>query len=244
MISGKPPDPRKRKSHIRKWDYEAPDNGKYLVGFIAGKPTGTWVHYCPFSKPCRLMMSEGKLTCPYCADGLEPSWAGYTPYYTPEYERKFVIIKDDLYEFAMELELHTQVKFSRAKDSKAPVIVKPFNFRLTPLPADPEREKSVDMMPFLLNILWKDLALLKLNAGISTAAVEGKPGNVSLVSPELLDAMAKQTDRTAAQADAARRNEDFIRSLQERRTAGEPATGDQAEQLGDKPTRNGKHKPR
>lgn len=244
MISGKPPDPGRRKRAVQKWDYEAPENGKFLVGFLAGKPTGTFLHYMPRSRPCRLLMSEGKVPCPFCADGNEPSWGGYLPYYSPEYTRKFVIIKEDHYEATMELELHTQVKLSRAKDSKAPVVVRPFNFRLTPIPADPEREKSVDMLPFLLHVLWKDQALLKFHAGISSMAVPGPAGTVPLISDTLVNAITRQAERTQAQADAAKKNDEFVRSLQARQTSGELVAGDQAEQLGEKPTRNGKHKPR
>lgn len=244
MLTPKDPDPRRRKSGITRWQYLAVKNGTAECAFLAGKPTGTWVHYLPRSRPCRAMMTEGKLPCAYCAEGHAPSWAGYTPLYSPEYSRLFVIIKEDHYESVSELELHAQVKVSRAKDQRAPVVIRPSVFRTQPLPFAAERVKPADMMPFLVFTLWKDDALIKWAQGISSTPVPGASASVPLVSDNLVNAITRQADRTAAQAEAARRNEEFVRSLQARQTPGELVNVDQAEQLGDKPTRNGKHKPR
>jgi hypothetical protein len=167
MIRSQKPAPGGRGKGVPKWDYLPVANGKYELAFMAGPPCGCWTHHLYGTKPCKRMMTEGKLRCAFCEEKYEPVWRGAVPLYDREYTRRFVWITEDYYESTCEIKLHDMVKLTRDKLEKSPVVIRAEPWRTTPIPITPAREKAADLMPFLVRILWKDQELME-HAGQAT----------------------------------------------------------------------------
>lgn len=143
-----------------KWDYTPVPNGTSTVGFLAGPPCGVYVHHAGTSKPCRRILTKSALVCPYCESQFVPVWRGYTPFYSQDYFRLFVLIPEELDEAVSEIDLHTQIRISRPRASKASVIIRAENWRTLKLPVTADRLLPVDLFPFLPAI-WRDIELAK-----------------------------------------------------------------------------------
>lgn len=142
-------------SPIQSWVYLSVPNGGSAVAFMAGRPFGVYCHAVgKRSKPCRLLTTDGALSCAYCCKE-KPVWRGYVPLYSREYVRSFVVISEDYNEAVCEIPRFEQVKLFRAKVVTAPVVIRAENWRTTPLPPSQTREAEPDMLPCLLR-LWKD----------------------------------------------------------------------------------------
>jgi hypothetical protein len=198
MIRSQKPTPEKGCAKVWKWDYEAPENGKSTVGFLAGPPCGCWVHFTFGSKPCRRKMTKSKLVCPFCEDKWEPVWRGYVPYYDREYVRRFVVITEDYYESVNEIELHAQIRLSRDKDTHAPVVIRPDTWRTQPLPTKADRAEPVDLMPFLCRVLWKDAELTEY-AEQTELELDGKAEEFEDKGLSKMQRLLKREKATAAE---------------------------------------------
>lgn len=151
-----------------RWSYQQVEKGKSVFGWLAGPPTGVYTHHAGATKPCRRLMTNGKLTCPYCESKYVPVWRGYTPFYDTEYTRRFVLISEDYEESVSEIPHLAMIALSRGKGPRDPVVIKPNMWRTTPLPDNSERAKPVDLRLFLLR-LWKDVELQQWSLGQTPA---------------------------------------------------------------------------
>jgi hypothetical protein len=70
----------------------------------------------------------------------------------------FALITLDYRECVAEIPRHAQVKLSRGKNKRDPLVITPSTWRVTPLPPSAERDYDVDLRTFLL-LLWKDAEL-------------------------------------------------------------------------------------
>lgn len=70
----------------------------------------------------------------------------------------FALITLDYRECVAEIPRHAQVKLSRGKNKRDPLVITPSTWRVTPLPPSAERDYDVDLRTFLL-LLWKDVEL-------------------------------------------------------------------------------------
>lgn len=139
--------------------YQPIANKASVVGFMAGKPVGVFTHYAGATKPCKRLVTGSQLVCPFCEAKHTPVWRGYVPFYDQEYTRRFVLIPEDYYESVCEIPHLAQIRLSRGKGSREPIVIAPHNWRITPIPAIPERAAEVDLIPFLPRI-WKDDELI------------------------------------------------------------------------------------
>lgn len=140
--------------------YQPIANGASVTGWKAGQPVGVYTHFSGGTKPCRRRMTGSALVCPFCEANQSPIWRGYVPYYDPEYVRRFVLISEDHLEACEEIGHLSQIRISRAKGSRQPVVMSACNWRVASIPPSKDREQPVDLMPFLLK-LWKDEELAK-----------------------------------------------------------------------------------
>lgn len=206
MATGKRPKSFGEKNKVAKWDYnEVPPKSKWK-GFIAGEPCGTFLHFeAKRSYPCLSMMTDQDLACPHCARGLVWEWRGYVPYYDAEYTRHFVLINDTYYESVMEIQHLSPITITRGNKKTDPVVVKYEPWRVTPIPHSEDRSKPVDLMAFLLRVLWKDQALLE-----HAIKQKGKDADVGLLA-DLPD--EKKVVKTPADLEKELRCEEEARKL-------------------------------
>ncbi len=167
--------PGKKTAPIKKWDYQPIPNGTSTVGFLAGPPIPCATHYVGATKPCKREMTESAYVCPYCESGKEIEWRAYVPFYSREYIELFVLINDDYLESVEEIPLHAQIRLSRAKPQKSPIVIRMENHSTRGLPPAAKRALPVDMMPFLVHTLWKDKDIIAYSNGVKSVAPKSFP---------------------------------------------------------------------
>ncbi len=148
------------KNPATRWLYTAVKNGTGCHGFLAGQPTWVKCHFVGYSKPCRSILTSGSLPCHYCAAKEEPVWRGFTPWYDGSYVRCFSCITLDYREAISEIPLHAQIKLSRGKGTRDPLVIVPCLWRTTELPVSEDRNYSADLRGSLLKV-WKDPELVE-----------------------------------------------------------------------------------
>jgi len=193
------------------------------VGFLAGPVCGVMTHYSGNSKPCRDRMTAGQLACPYCADKWEPVWRGAVPIYDREYVRRWLWITEDYYEAVSEIPLHAQVSITRDKDTHAPAVIRPDNWRLSALPPSKDRAAPVDLMPFLLRVLWKDAELWSFAAQEAEPPPPPASSSSAPVAP-FAGAMARIAEREKRDKEQREKDERKIGDTFLRLTNGKPTT--------------------
>lgn len=229
MIRSQDPDPQEGCNRIGRWTYLKVANGGSANGFLAGKPVGVWGHHLGGTKPCRKKMTGGRHPCPYCSEGVALVWRGYTPVFDQDYVQRFVCIPADIKKSVDEIGEHQQVRMTRAKSSKAPVILRAEQWRMHPFPKAGAPKWPVDLMPYLVKYVWKDEVLAAFCAGDS---------------PDLFgdDAAAVVVNRLSP-ADTLKRSTEVIRDQMVVRPADDPyaeATARIRKKVADM-DRNGKH---
>lgn len=158
MPRGKAPDPRKRKTrHPDAQNFKIP-NGKEEAAHLAGEMYGCETHRTDTSKPCVQAITEGKLRCPYCADGLESVWRGYVPLWDRDWALRYALIGKTIYDSVAVIEVGAQVVVSRAKNPISPLIVREQNHTLRSLPKRSPWSEPIEMIEVCLT-LWQHEAL-------------------------------------------------------------------------------------
>lgn len=189
---------------VQNWKYLDVPCGGSAVGFMGGRYVGVWCHTVhKRSKPCRLRMSEGALSCPHCSR-LELVWRGYVPIYDREYVWRFVVINADYRESVGEIERFTQVKMFRGKQATAPIVIRAENWRTLAIPRSTDRTAEPELVPALLR-MWKDDELSAWHYATAGAAPIGPVSPPDPPSPP--DAPAALVNRV----EAARRNREKLR---------------------------------
>ncbi len=155
MSRSRKPDPSKGNGVRAVWSYQEVPNGSSTVGYIAGSPYGVYTHYRGATRPCRREFTDSLLQCPLCESGEEPVWKGYVPYYDRDFIKRFVLISREIEESVSAIPLHAQIRISRAKSSKAAVIVREEKWTVKNLPYSAYRAAGVDLEGPLL-LIWKD----------------------------------------------------------------------------------------
>jgi hypothetical protein len=137
------------------WDYQRVENGKSVVGWKAGPVYGCETHYLGETRPCKRITTDSKLVCPICESGEETIFRGYVPFWDTDYQRKFVLIPEDVFDLADEIECHQTIRISRPKGSREGNIVRPDGWTLKALPPKYVNMGEIDIVPALLTV-WKD----------------------------------------------------------------------------------------
>lgn len=226
MLTSQEPEDAPKEKKVARWTYEPVRCGTQQVGFLAGGYVGAYNHYKNRqSYVCRRKMSNMTLQCEDCAMGLVPEWRGYVPWYDREYTNRFSLITEEYREAFREIPLHAQIELSRGKDPTCPCVIRQKNWRLTPLPMTPERERKVNLMPFLVGVLWKDEALKRYANGMVPAPTlpfeeKQEKGPVQFPFDKLADAFVHQAEDAAAREAAAKENVNLLHKLKERSTNG------------------------
>lgn len=158
MSISKEPKAAPKKGGHHHWDYLPVENGKSEVAYLAGPTCGVYVHDGQPSKPCRREMTDSELVCPYCETGDEPRWKGYVPLYDRDYQRRLLLISQGVRESVKEINHLDQVRCSRAKSSKASVIIRAETWTPKQCPRGDGRDVPADIEPVLFTI-WKDAVL-------------------------------------------------------------------------------------
>jgi hypothetical protein len=103
-------------------------------------------------------MTDSELVCPYCESGDEPRWKGYVPLYDRDYQRRFLLISQGVRESVKEIEHLQPVRCTRAKSSKASVVIRLDWWTTKACPRGDGRDVEADIEPVLFTI-WKDAVL-------------------------------------------------------------------------------------
>jgi hypothetical protein len=150
---------------IPNWSYAPVKAGSQYRGWKAGPVCGVFIHQLTKrSEPCIGMMTELALACPHCADKHKWEWKGYVPFYDEEYTRRFCLISPAYYEAVEEIDHLAPIVINRGKKDTDPVVVKYNAWRSTPIPFSVERAKGVDLMNFIVRVLWCSRELMEYAA--------------------------------------------------------------------------------
>lgn len=190
-----------KKAGLGKWDYLPVPNGTTAVGYLAGYPLCCKTHHNNGTKPCRKWMSAHVLQCPFCNDGHEPDDRAYVPIWSREYLGQFVVVPYAYVESIREISLHAQVKLTRAKNPKTPVVIREEVWSPRPLPLTAGRREPVDLMEVLVRRIWRDKELERYADSVTatvTATTAAKPSAVP--AAVVLPPVAAAFDLTAAVA--------------------------------------------
>jgi len=166
MIRSRKPQMPGGEKQVAHWSRAKMPVTSKMRGWKAGPVCGTFIHFVHRqSVPCLDMMSEGVLACPHCQLAQQWEWKGYLPFYDEDYARRFVIISAPIFEAVEEIPHLAMIEVQRGKNDKDPVLVRPNNWRTTPLPHSAERAEQVDLMRFLVQVLWKSTELMRFASG-------------------------------------------------------------------------------
>jgi len=164
------------------------------------------------------MISDKVLVCPRCAINRPWEWRGYVPYYDEQYVRRFVVVASDYYESICEIKHLSPILISRGPEKTDSVVVKYEPWRTTPIPHAKDREGEVNLIDFLIRVLWKDEALVRFHCR-STDAEEAMQHDVPArvlegieigeeVAREVI--MSREKKRAAKLRDLEEKNRRFI----------------------------------
>ena len=229
MSTGRRPDPRRKKSATIHGTYLKVPNGGKEVGYLAGELYGCYGHRTHAHQPCLHDLTEGALTCQYCAAGMVPDWRGYVPLWDRDYTLRYVLIGEEYYESVNMIPHRAQIVVTRAKNPISPLVIRAGELVLTRGLPDREPWASEVDMSALCRVLWKCGAL---DAWWALTQAKQLPGVGS--SPPLSPAKFSPMMRAAAKR---------VNGLTEPKTINEVFV--EAIRRGDAPPEpkpNGKHK--
>lgn len=145
------------------WETVCPGKGESFRGFIAGPVS---LHTCHYknnaSRPCRDIITKGKMLC-YCAKGMDARrQIGYMPMLTRDNEKRVMLMCATTAKRAMLLSVGQPVEFWRPNKDKTPL-----NFKVliedemgSAKTHNMARMKPHDIKQYLLRILWQDHELV------------------------------------------------------------------------------------
>jgi hypothetical protein len=136
-----------------------------LLCILAGKPVAAPTHWLGASKPCRRLMSEGKLPCNGCQNGCRLRWTGYIPIFTRAGERFVIVTSEEAVRHLSDTLPGTGLKLHWLPERK--------KLSITIVASGPARFPPVDIRGFLLT-LWGDKELSEVvlppNNGVSACS--------------------------------------------------------------------------
>lgn len=224
MSTGRRPDPRKRKSATPHGTYLKVPNGGKEVGYLAGELYGCYGHRTHAHQPCLHDLTEGALSCQYCAAGMVADWRGYVPVWDRDFALRYVLIGEAIFESVNMITHGSQLVITRAKNPISPVIVRAGELVLTrKLPDAEPWSKPVDMAA-MCRVLWKCAAL---DAWYAAERVRELPGVGS--SPPLDPEKFSPMNRAAAArvnrlAEPASINDVFVEAIRTGKPVPTPGT--------------------
>lgn len=154
MSTGQRPDPQRKKKPAPHATYFEVKNGGKEAAYKAGALHGVYGHRTHAHQPCCFTITEGKLSCTYCSDGLEPVWRGYVPLWDRDWVLRYVLIGEEMYPSVEQILWKEQVVVVRAKAAKSPLIVRSERTFVRNLPDAAPHNVEVKMLDVCLS-LWK-----------------------------------------------------------------------------------------
>jgi len=124
-----------------------------LLCILAGTPVAAPTHWLGASKPCRRLMSEGKLPCQGCLNGSRLRWTGYIPIFTRAGDRYVIVTSEEAVRQLSDTIPGTGIKLHWLPDRK--------KLSITTVASGPSRFPPVDIRGFLLT-LWGDTELASI----------------------------------------------------------------------------------
>lgn len=177
MASGKRPDPRRRKTSHPHASYLAVKPGEKRGAFLAGELYGCYGHRTHAQQPCVNDITTGELQCPYCASGLIPEWRGYVPLWDVDFQLRYVLIGEEIFDSVDLIKHRAKVVVMRAKNPISPLIVREETLLTRELPNKAPYSEPIAMLKVCLT-LWKNDALTKWCESRWPLAMGGTGGEV------------------------------------------------------------------
>lgn len=150
--------PPRRGDKVPSWDWLRLDPGKSWQGWSAGPMVMVYVHHRGGSRPCRKVMTNGKLSCTGCADKLDLVWRGYLPLWDDAGGRWLCIIGERYYDLACDITFLSRVKVTKLFARGCPIRAEAVPISGPLQPSCIARRGPASIKPFLLRI-WKDAEL-------------------------------------------------------------------------------------
>jgi len=155
LFASQPP----RKRPDQSWDYVRLEPGKSWKGWCAGPTVTIYCHSTQrLTKACRQVFTNGDLSCPYCADGIEPELKCYVPLWSETGLRHAVIVGHRYSELAESVRLLQPVRVTKLVARGTPIRVEPYPWTTLPPPIEPYLQRAQDITPWMLKV-WKDEAI-------------------------------------------------------------------------------------
>lgn len=183
-------DPVQRAPHLR-WSFVKLAPGSTFSAWVAGPIVGNEGHRVGTHKPCRSILTEGKLPCPYCADQMERRFLGYLPLFDINLQQIVVGIGKDYFALAKKIPIHAPVRVKKGRSPTAPIIVEQHAWtELGPFPSG-RGKAAQDIRPWLFK-LWKDAPLAMhfaaelehMTGVIESQERPDKHESISIVTPD------------------------------------------------------------
>lgn len=216
------------------WSNEPLKGGGVMRGWLAGDPVWVWLHKLRYSKPCRLRITDGKLSCPLCGGPKPTELRAYVPIYREDGKQVFVIIPEYNADGLAGVQLHHAVKAFRGRETADPIRV--VRDKTTPdyKPPHPGRKDKVDIEPSLLRI-WGDDELTRF-FGLNPAEEK--------TAPETTEPAEQPAEKPQSRIDpdTLKRYQEWVRGNSEVTRAAEPPTVGDCLPPVPAPSANGKHR--
>lgn len=217
------------------WTYVSTEAGSknHWSAHVAGKCHWFTCHEAGRTKPCLDAITQGVLSCPFCAQLLETKEVGYQPLYRESDGKPVIVIVHDYSrEIIDRLNFHERVLIGRGVGITDAVYIVPSSVQTPRYKSTlPERNKPADATESLLR-MWKisqltefyfnqrsaeePMAAQPIAPVIEEPEPMEPPKKIPFPAKELANVMDKNAEKARAHADANERNAAWLRQQAEK----------------------------
>lgn len=178
---------RTRPAHLR-WRVVPVPAGEVVCGWLCGPQVTVDVHWeGGASKPCRHLLTKGKVLCSCETEPRSVRTIGYVPIYTPEREQLVIIVSATVAEAMADFPFGHPIEFIRSRKSRTPLRVKSSadgRFNKSSTEAFMRNQKPRDIKRYLVH-LWQDpLLSAYFDTLADSETIERKVNNTSTALPD------------------------------------------------------------
>lgn len=192
MSTGQPPKKRASENKTPHATNFKVENGKQRPAYIAGPLHGVPGHRTHAHQPCLRLVTDGALECPYCTAGLDEVWRGYVPLWDRDWVLHYALIGEEYYPTLCTMKRGDQVMVSRAKSSKAPLVIHAETSFVRGLPEDAPHNADVSALALCLRLWQIDALTLWYQR---KAAIGDGPAKAKVIAAKPVNRIASEVDR-------------------------------------------------
>ena len=155
MTTGKRPPKRGEGQRRRPGTYLKVGPGCQESAFIGGEVFGCPGHWIHSHQPCCYALTDGQLSCKYCAAEVPSIWRGYLPLWDIDWKARYVLIDEEILPAVEAMQWRSVVRLSRGRNPISPLLVRPDRDNQRVLPDREPWNQPLSGLQMAL-ILWQD----------------------------------------------------------------------------------------